>query len=123
MKANINDRRSLEQAYPPDAYASDAAQNGRSASEVTSGVRILSGPDGAGEFEIERAAQQVGEATSPAFLAPYRRVESADPGAEPSLPKDYDSFLDDVVAAAQRFGFEAEKSPGRNEPRLHGLRQ
>jgi hypothetical protein len=35
----------------------------------------------------------------------------------------YGAFLADIVAAAQRFGFELKESPGRDEPRLRGLRQ
>jgi hypothetical protein len=41
----------------------------------------------------------------------------ADPRAE------YEAFLADIVTVAQRFGFDPEQSPGRDEPRLRGLRQ
>ena len=68
----------------------------------------------AGDFVFERATQQVGETTSADFLAPYRRE---DPRAG------YEAFLADIVNVTQRFGFEAEQSPGRDEPRLRGLRQ
>jgi hypothetical protein len=113
-KANIHRRSTLEEIYPPDAFASDAAQNGRVPNTVLSGVRIQSAPDAAGNFEFERAMQQVGEAASASFLAPYRRE---DPRAG------YEAFLADIVAAAQRFGFKPQESPGRDEPRLRGLRQ
>jgi hypothetical protein len=131
-KANIHDRQSLEAAYPPEAFASDAAQNGRSESQRVSGVRILSAPDAAGHFELERATQQVGEATFPAFLAPHRREDRlVDAGrdsptpvsTEPGRRQGYDSFLDDLIAAAQRHGFDPDTSPGRADPRLRGLRQ
>jgi len=59
-KANIHRRSTLEEIYPPDAFASDAAQNGRVPNTVLSGVRILSAPDAAGDFEFERATQQIG---------------------------------------------------------------
>ena len=49
-KANIHRRSTLEEIYPPDVFASDAAQNGRVPSTVLSGVRILSAPDAAGDF-------------------------------------------------------------------------
>jgi hypothetical protein len=39
------------------------------------GVRILSAPDAAGDFELERARRHVGEAASPTFLAPHRRED------------------------------------------------
>src|SRR5260370_23255793 len=74
-KANIHRRSTLEEIYPPDAFASDAAQNGRVPNTVLSGVRTLSAPDAAGDFEFERATQQIGEAGSANFLAPPRREE------------------------------------------------
>jgi hypothetical protein len=131
-KANIHRRSTLEAVYPPDAFASDAAQNGRVPNTVLSGVRVLSAPDAAGDFELERAAQQVGEAASATFLAPHRREDrTVDAGrdsptavsAERDPQAGYAVFLDDIVAAAQRFGFKPENSPGLDEPRLRGLRQ
>jgi hypothetical protein len=41
---------------------------GSTATTVLSGVRILSAPDADGDFDLERAAQQVGEATPPVSL-------------------------------------------------------
>ena len=131
-KVNIHRRSTLEEIYPPDDFASDAAQNGRVPNTVLSGVRVLSGPDAAGDFELERAAQQVGEAASATFLAPHRREDrTIDAGrdspatisADPDPRAGYDAFLADIVAAAQRFGFEPDESPGRDEPRLRGSRQ
>jgi hypothetical protein len=118
-KANIHRRSTLEEVYPPDAFASDAAQNGLVPNTVLSGVRILSAPDAAGDFEFERANQQIGEAASASFLAPHRRDDRADP--DPGAG--YQAFLDDIATVARRFGFEPKESPGRNEPRLRGLRQ
>ena len=123
-KANIHRRTALEEVYPPDAFASDAAQNGRVPNTVLSGVRILSAPDAAGDFAFERATRQIGEAASASFLAPHRRedrnlTESTDPDPRAG----YEAFLNDIVAVAQRLGFEPEDSPGRDEPRLRGLRQ
>ncbi len=131
-KANIHRRNTLQQIYPPDAFASDAAQNGRVPNTVLGGVRILSAPDTAGDFDFERATQQIGEAASPSFLAPHRREDrTQDAGrdsptpvsADPDPRAGYEAFLADIIAVAQRFGFEREDSPGRNEPRLRGLRQ
>lgn len=131
-KANIHRRSTLEDIYPPDAFASDAAQNGRVPNTVLSGVRILSAPDAAGDFDFERATQQIGEAASASFLAPHRREERivgaggdspASVSAEPDPRAGYEAFLADIIAVAQRFGFEQEESPGRDEPRLRGLRQ
>jgi hypothetical protein len=131
-KANIHRRGTLEQVYPPDAFASDAAENAPATSEVVLGVRILSAPDAAGDFELERASRHVGEAASPTFLAPHRREDRlisagrdspATRSAQPDPREGYEDFLADIIAAAEQFGFEPEKSPSRDEPRLQGLRQ
>ena len=131
-RANIHRRDTLEEVYPPDAFAGDAAQNGRTASTVLRGIRILSAPDATGDFDLERATQQVGEAVSASFLAPHRREDRilaagrdspTTVSANPDPREGYEAFLADIVAAAQRFGFKAEESPGRDEARLRGLRQ
>jgi hypothetical protein len=123
-KANIHRRSTLEEVYSPDAFASDAAQNGRVPNTVVSGVRILSAPDAAGDFDLERATKQIGEAASTSFLAPHRREDRTQDAGRDSDPRaGYEAFLADIVAVAQRFGFEPEVSPGRDEPRLRGLRQ
>jgi hypothetical protein len=129
--ANIKRRETIERVYPPDAFASDAAQNRQTTNQVRLGVRILSAPNAAGDFELERSNQHVGEAASPTFLAPHRKergVSSEQPGLQPAIapsdPRDeYADFLAEIVTAAEQFGFEPEKSPGPNEPRLQGLRQ
>jgi hypothetical protein len=129
--ANLHDRGSLEKAYPPEAFASDAAENGRSESGLRKGVRILSAPDAAGDFIVERASQQVGEAATAAFLVPHRREERlvntgdspATESARPDPQEGYAEFLAEIVVAAQRFGFRPEQSPGRDAPGLQGLRQ
>jgi hypothetical protein len=131
-KANIHRRSTLEEVYPPDAFASDAARNGRVPNTVLSGVRILSAPNAAGDFDFERATRQIAEVAFASFLAPHRREESTiDAGrdsptevsADPDPRAGYEAFLAEIVAVAQRFGFEPEESPGRDEPRLRGLRQ
>src|SRR5947207_3550050 len=108
-RANIHRRTTLEEIYPPDAFAGDAAQNGRVPNTVLSGVRILSAPDAAGDFAFERATQQIGEAASATFLAPHRREErTQDPGrdspttvsAEPDPQSGYSAFLAEIVAVA-----------------------
>ena len=141
--ANIQHRKTLEEVYPPDAFASDAAFNGQVTNEIILGVRILSAPNAEGDFIFERSRQHVAEVATPRFLAPQRREEIltnteesreeiltnteenslAIGAARPRLPAGYAEFLDDIVAAAQQFGFDPEKSPGRDEPRLQGLRQ
>ena len=108
--ANINDRGSLERAYPQDAFAGDAAQNDQPQSAVIHGVSIGSAPDAHGRFALYRAARHVGEPEAPTFLAP-------------AAGTDYQRFLDDIIAAAQRSGFRPEESPGPGDPRIRGARQ
>jgi hypothetical protein len=122
-RANIHRRETLEQVYSPDAFANDAAQNGSSSNELVRGVRILSAPDAAGEFDFERGSRQVAEASSATFLAPYRR-EARVVNDSPLDPREeYEAFLAEIVADAQQFGFKPEETPSRDEPRLRGLRQ
>src|SRR5947209_18965167 len=106
-KANIHCRNTLEEVYPPDAFAGDAGQNGRVPNTVLSGVRILSAPDAAGDFAFERATQQIGEAVSASFLAPHRREDRTQnagrdspttASAGPDLRAGYEDFLNDIVA-------------------------
>src|SRR6185437_181842 len=113
-RANIHDHRTLEAAYPAEAFASDAAGNGRADAALVKGVRILSAPDAAGNFQLERASRQIGEVAAAAFLAPHRREDRlVDAGrdsppkvsAEPDPREGYAAFLGEITAAAQRFGF------------------
>jgi hypothetical protein len=86
--ANIKRRETIERVYPPDAFASDAAQNKQTTNQVRLGVRILSAPNAAGDFELERSSQRADEAGSPTFLAPHRKergVSSEQPGLQPAL--------------------------------------
>jgi hypothetical protein len=131
-KVNIHDRASLEQAYPRETFASDAAQNDLAPNELVHGLRIGTAPDEDGWFELEPATRHAGEPKTPNFLAPARRTAelvdrgrySAPEQTAPPEPDDgYARFLDDVVGAARRFGYRPEESPGIGDPRLRGLRQ
>lgn len=79
-KADIDDRASLEQAYPRQAFEQDVGANSDAKATVQKGVRISSPPDGQGRFEIVRAARHVGEldaAGEALFLAPVRSFDGA----------------------------------------------
>lgn len=125
IKVKIDDRAALERAYPPDAYGTDSAENATASNEAVSGVRILSAPDSAGEFSLERGRRQVGEAASAVFLAPYRPTGNAGaPEAAAANPgAGYEAFLDEITEAARRFGFRPGETPGQGDPRIRGLRQ
>lgn len=127
-KVNANDRKTLEQAYPAEAFATDAARNQRSTEPLVHGVRVGSAPDDAGWFELEVATRHAGEPPTPYFLAPNRRrAELTDQGeaisqeAAPKPQDGYVGFLDDIVGAAKSFGYRSEGSPSR-DPRLKGFR-
>jgi hypothetical protein len=109
-KVNANDRATLEGAYPADIFASDAARNEQVSAALRYGVRIGSAPDAAGWFELERTARHTGEPETAHFLAPTQA-------------SGHGQFLDDIVAAAHRFGYRANESPGQGDPRIKGLRQ
>jgi hypothetical protein len=119
-KAKIDDRAALERIYPAEAFAADSAQNDLASSTVLHGVRVLSAPDDNGEFDLEPGSRQVGEAAAAPFLAPHR--QAADPALSESRAG-YQQFLQDIIEAARRFGFAAEDTPGRGDPRIRGLRQ
>jgi hypothetical protein len=122
VKVNVNDRASLERAYPQDAFVSDAAQNEQVSDAVLCGVRVGSAPDADGSFELERAKRHAGEQQSPDFLTPVRRDDGPAQPAGPAQRSRYQQFLDDIVAAAQRFGFRADETPSPGDVRLKGLR-
>ena len=117
--ANINDRHSLEAIYPRDAFAGDAAENGRTDATMLRGLRVLSAPDDNGNIQLERARHQVGESHGAPFLPAFRPSG----GTEHDPTAGYDAFLADVVEAAKRFGFDSKGTPGQGDPRIRGARQ
>ncbi|MGE5271361.1 MAG: hypothetical protein ACM3JG_17000 [Thiohalocapsa sp.] len=130
--ANIHDRQSIAAIYPPEAFAVDAAENQKQpANDVLRGVTIGSAPDAAGNFTLDRAARQIGEAAGGDFLAAARPLPAAHARREatPAAPptpdptQEYDAFVDRIIAAAPRFGFRAGDAPGPGDPRLRGPRQ
>jgi hypothetical protein len=124
MTANMHDRASIERVYPREAYASDASQNERHTPATLRGVRITAAADKDGNFGVEPAAQHAGEEPQAAFLAPFHRAAAEQNAARESDPaQGYEAFLDEIIEAAQRLGFRAEGSPGRDDPRLRGPRQ
>jgi hypothetical protein len=125
-KASINDRASIEEIYPADVFAADAAANDRPEAETLRGVRITSAPDEAGCFAVERAAHHAGEAPTGTaiFLAPFHRAAPTEHAESNPDPRGgYNAFLDEIIATARRQGYRAVTSPGPGDPRLRGLRQ
>ena len=149
MIANINDRPSVERLYPLGVFAVDAAENEKQpANELLRGVRVFSAPDENGAFEVVRGIRHVGEVHGMAFFAAYRtlcglhafaaRYEALESNAgalamsrtgqvyavaNPDPRDEYNTFIDEIIAAAPRVGFRRSESPGRGDARLQGLRQ
>jgi hypothetical protein len=122
--ANINDRRSIERVYSPDAFAHDAAENDRHRIEILKGVRIASAPDEDGNFALEPAAQYAGEVPGTPFLAPFHRRTAEEYASDDPDPRHgYDAFIDEIIDAARRHGYRADESPGPGDTRLRGPRQ
>lgn len=117
--ANANDRATIERIYPPAVFAREAQANTRAKASVLYGVRIQSAPDTTGDFQLVRASHHVGEDESAAnslFLCPFAQATERGGAAG-----DYDAFIDRIIAAARTARFD--RSPGRDDARLQGLRQ
>ena len=136
MKANINDRESVEALYPRDAFEEDAARNAFGNAQVVYGVRIDSVPDEEGWFRLTRARHHVGELTGltgAIFLAADGPHLSATllgseaeggaptgPGVTPETPgREYQAFVDRILDAARSADFP--EPIGRGETRLQGF--
>src|SRR4051794_20606431 len=73
-EANIDDRGSIERAYPRAVFERDARANMLPNAEVLHGVRLEGGADASGRFRLTRAAQHAGEdprLRHAMFLAPF----------------------------------------------------
>ena len=122
---NINDRRSIEQAYSRQDFEADVGANSDAKAQVHRGVRIPGPANARGEFSLVRASRHVGEldaASETVFLAPVRSFDAAlkptlgygeaegQPGTvqpEPDRAEDaYAAFIDGIVAAVGSADFE-----------------
>ena len=116
MKANVNDRASIEAVYSYEAFRTDAARNSVGNASVLHGLTILSQPDAAGLFEIAAAKRQSGERDpegDTVFVPPFLESEdSAEDGG-------YAAFVDRVLELARSVEF---KRPLGQDPRLAGFR-
>ena len=137
--ANINDRATIEQAYPRQAFEEDIRKNSDAKATVQRGVRIAAAPDGAGAFRIVRASRHVGEIDDvgeTVFLSPVRSFdaalkpnssgygqEEAEAGGLPAEPGRsagaYDAFLGAIVEAVRTAHFETPLAA--NDERLKGF--
>jgi hypothetical protein len=137
MIANIHHRDSIETVYPEKDFAFDAGVNSRAKAATRKGVRILSAADGNGDFEIERASRQVGEAGGPdqaIFLSPdlvssadalvegggYGTTIQRESGPQAHKAVDYTAFIDRIIEAAAHADF---RPAPRGDERLRGPRQ
>jgi hypothetical protein len=134
--AKLDDRSSLSAAYPREQFERDAASNADIKTEVLSGVLLLSAPDVAGRFELDRATRHVGEVAPSGdarFLYPVLGdaqgglggtrpgYGNEEPGRGARPAPDYEAFLDRVAETAR--SLVQREAPGRDDPRLRGERQ
>ncbi|HEX2135994.1 MAG TPA: hypothetical protein VHG30_08845 [Microvirga sp.] len=136
MKADINDRKSVEALYPRDAFEEDAGRNALGNTQVVYGVRIESAPDAEGCFRLARARHHVGELTGsrgaiflaaekPRLSAPLLGSDAGTGAPEGSdvTPEtraaEYNAFIDRILDAARSADFGGPI--GRGETRLKGF--
>lgn len=136
--ANVNDRATVEAAYPREAFDQDVGRNSEPKAIAFHGVRIDSEPDASGAFSLVRASRHVGEEEQrihSVFLAPTRSYgRSLEQGATPygedgeqgdgvaTEVRDsaavYRAFIDQVIEAARSVHFQ-ELDP--QDARLKGF--
>jgi hypothetical protein len=134
MSANINDRTSIQKIYPMGAWEQDGSRNTQGNASIVYGVKILSAPDTGGAFELVRASQHVAEndpESDEVFLTPIEpgaaeAVEGStySGGVQPSGHQhqggDYESFVDEIIAAARKAHFKP--AIGVGDDRIKGFR-
>lgn len=138
MKANINDRATVEEAYPRQAFERDVGLNSAPKAIAHHGLRIQSEPDAEGWFALSRGSRHVGEAEAvihSVFLAPTRPDDAALAQADgsyggaqergdgvsaetASLASAYDAFIEQVLETARATHFQ-KLAPG--DERLKGF--
>ena len=137
FKVNVNERASVEEAYPYERFEQDAGRNSVGNASVLHGLKIMSQPDAEGAFELTTAKQQVGESNpegDTVFLPPYLMGGGGQDGGTSDVGQqgsgdvlaqaarnraDYASYIDDVLGQARAARF---KAPIGNDPRLAGFR-
>ena len=137
--AHINERNSIEAAYPRPDFEADIRVNSDAKTQVQRGVRIPAPPGSDGTFSLVRASRHVGEleaASETVFLAPTRsfdaalkpdamgygheQVESGGAAAERRADTDaYAAFIDGIVESLRSARFE--KPLAANDERLKGF--
>lgn len=134
MSANINDRTSIQNIYPMDAWEQDGSRNAKGNAAVVYGVKILSAPDKEGAFNLKRVSQHVAEndpESDEVFLTPFESGASeaeagstysggVQPQEHKHLDGDYESFVDRIIATARTAHFKP--AIGVGDDRIKGFR-
>jgi hypothetical protein len=105
---NIDDRASIERAYPLDRFREDANRNSIPNAPVLHGLTIVSPPDAGGAFQLRHAERQSGERDGDGYAAFVPAMGHAGDGDEAA----YASFIDRVIEAARSLR-EVEPADGR----------
>lgn len=133
-RANINDRKSIEQIYGSDAWERDASRNAQGDASVVHGVTILSAPDADGMFDLNPTSRHVGEndpESDDVFLPAFQRDAAAaqsgstyggsvEPVSEAHGAKGYARFVDEILDAARNATFKPDI--GKGDDRIKGFR-
>jgi hypothetical protein len=137
-RANINDRATLEEVYPREAFDQDVGLNSAPKTTTHHGLRIQSEPDAEGWFALSRGSRHVGEAEEvihSVFLVPTRSYDGplvpgdgsygATQGGDDGLAAEgasagsaYDGFIVQVLETARSVRFQ-KLAPG--DERLKGF--
>lgn len=106
MKADLNDRASIEEIYPRETFRQDAARNSVGTATVLRGLRIMSQPDESGVFDLVAVKRQTGERDpegDTVFVPAFLESGIEDPGPTDS---DYRAYIDRVIAVARSVDFK-----------------
>lgn len=136
--ANINDRATIELAYPRERFELDVRANAEAKSPIQKGVRIASAPDAEGRFSLSPASRHAAElegSGDTVFLAPFapfdgltqkatgygEAEEQGDALEEVRQSADaYAVFIDRIIETARSAHFQP--AVGRHEESLKGFR-
>lgn len=120
MKANVNDRASIEGIYPPDTFQQDATRNSVGDASVLRGLRVMSQPDETGAFDIVAVKRQVGERDpegDTVFVPAFLKGGIDAPGQKAS---DYTAYIDQVLEVARSVDFKVPIGQDRRLAGFHG---
>ncbi|BCJ91859.1 hypothetical protein IZ6_25940 [Terrihabitans soli] len=133
-RANVNDRATICEIYPMDAWEQDGSRNIQGNATVIHGVKIMSAPDPEGAFDLVRMSQHVAEndpESDEIFLSAFEpgaaeamAGSTYSGGVQPTEHEHskggYESFIDSILEAARSAHFKP--AIGVGDDRIKGFR-